>query len=220
MHLDTPDAPDLFEFTDVVKPDGPMIEPHVPAWDDTACILYTGGTTGVSKGVQLTHGNLSANVQQTDAWFPHFKLGEEIVVGCLPFFHSFGMTSAMNAAIFSGYGNILIPKPEPKAILDAIVKSKATFIPAVPTLYNGMINFPDLKDYDISSLRGCFSGGASLPMETIKSFEKIDRNHYLRGVRAYRIFADHTCESVRNYDETRNHRLASFQHGGEARRRR
>jgi len=173
MHLDTPDAPDLFEFTDVVKPDGPTIEPHEPAWDDTACILYTGGTTGVSKGVQLTHGNLSANVQQTDAWFPHFKLGEEIVVGCLPFFHSFGMTSAMNAAIFSGYGNILIPKPEPKAILDAIVKYKATFIPAVPTLYNGMINYPDLKDYDISSLRGCFSGGASLPMETIKSFEKL-----------------------------------------------
>jgi long-chain acyl-CoA synthetase len=173
MHLDTPEAPDVFEFTDVVKPLGPMIEPYEPAWDDAACILYTGGTTGVSKGVQLTHGNLSSNVQQTDAWFPHFKLGQEIVVGCLPFFHSFGMTSAMNAAIFAGYGNVLIPKPEPKAILDAIVRYKATFIPAVPTLYNGMINFPDLKDYDISTLRGCFSGGASLPMDTIKSFQEL-----------------------------------------------
>lgn len=173
MHLDTPAAPDVYEFTDILKTDGPMIKSYESKWDDTACILYTGGTTGVSKGVQLTHGNLSSNVQQTDEWFPHFTEGEEIVVGCLPFFHSFGMTSAMNTGIFYGYGDVLIPKPEPKAILDAIAKYKATFIPAVPTLYNGMINFPELKDYDISTLRGCFSGGAPLPMETIKSFEKL-----------------------------------------------
>ncbi len=79
----------------------------------------------------------------------------------------------MNFAIFHGYADILIPKPEPKAILDAIDKYKATFIPAVPTLYNGMINFPELKKYSLKSLKGCFSGGAPLPMETIKTFEKL-----------------------------------------------
>jgi long-chain acyl-CoA synthetase len=173
MHLNTPAAPDVFEFMDLIKQYGPIANPPEVKWDDTAALLYTGGTTGVSKGVELTHANLSSNVQQTNAWFPDFKTGSEIVVGCLPFFHSFGMTCAMNVAIFYGYSDVLIPKPEPKAILDAIDKYKATFIPAVPTLYNGMINFPELKKYSLKSLKGCFSGGAPLPMETMKNFEKL-----------------------------------------------
>jgi long-chain acyl-CoA synthetase len=173
MHLKTPAAPDVHEFTDLLKQHDSIKEPRQRQWDDTACLLYTGGTTGVSKGVQLTHGNLSSNVQQVNAWFPRFVSGKEIVVGCLPFFHSFGMTAAMNCAIFYGYGNVLIPKPEPKPILEAIQKYKATFIPAVPTLYNGLINYPGLKNYDLTSLTGCFSGGAPLPMETIKNFEKL-----------------------------------------------
>ncbi len=173
MHLKTPDAPDVLEFTDLLKRYEPTTNPHKPDWDDTACLLYTGGTTGVSKGVQLTHGNLSSNCQQGNAWFPDFKPGGEVVVGCLPFFHSFGLTSAMNVAVFYGFGDILIPKPEPQSILEAIAKYKATYIPAVPTLYNGMINFPELKKYDISSLTACFSGGAALPMETIRNFEKL-----------------------------------------------
>ncbi len=181
MHLKTPTAPDVFEFTDLLKQHAPTTKPHTSQWDDTACLLYTGGTTGVSKGVQLTHGNLSSNVQQTNAWFPHFKAGEEIVVGCLPFFHSFGMTTAMNTAMFYGYGIILIPKPEPKPILEAIAKHKATYISAVPTLYNGMINFPELKKYDLKSLRGCFSGGAALPMEAIKNFERLTGEQICEG---------------------------------------
>ncbi|MGO9566519.1 MAG: long-chain-fatty-acid--CoA ligase [Desulfomonilaceae bacterium] len=181
MHLKTPAEAEVFEFTDLLKQHGPTTKPYQSQWDDTACLLYTGGTTGVSKGVQLTHGNLSSNVQQTNAWFPHFKPGEETVVGCLPFFHSFGMTTAMNTAVFYGYGNILIPKPEPKPILESIAKHKATYISAVPTLYNGMINFPELKKYDLKSLRGCFSGGAALPMETIKGFERLTGEQICEG---------------------------------------
>jgi len=181
MHLKTPSAPDVYEFMDFVKKYQPITDPHKPGWDDTAFLLYTGGTTGVSKGVQLTQGNLSCNVQQIRAWFRDFEDGNEIVVGCLPFFHSFGMTTAMNMGIFFGYGDVLIPKPEPKVILESISKYKATYLPAVPTLYNGMINFPDLKKYDISSLRGCFSGGAPLPMDTIKSFEKLTGSQICEG---------------------------------------
>ncbi len=173
MHRKTPDAPDVFEFTDLLAQHRPTAKSHKSAWDDTACLLYTGGTTGIAKGVQLTHGNLSCNVQQATAWFPDFRPGEELVVGCLPFFHSFGMTTVMNVAIFYGYGNILIPKPEPKPILEAISKYKATYIPAVPTLYSAMVNFPNLKKYDLTSLRACFSGASALPMETIRSFEKL-----------------------------------------------
>jgi long-chain acyl-CoA synthetase len=181
MHRKTPAAADVYEFTDLLKQHGPLTEPYRNQWDDTACLLYTGGTTGVSKGVQLTHGNLSSNVQQINAWFPDFVSGKEIVVGCLPFFHSFGLTTAMNTALFYGYGNVLIPKPEPQSILEAIQKYKATFIPAVPTLYNGMINFPGLKKYDLTSLTGCFSGGAPLPMETIKNFEKLTGTQICEG---------------------------------------
>ncbi|MGC8658410.1 MAG: long-chain-fatty-acid--CoA ligase [Desulfomonilaceae bacterium] len=173
MHLKTPPAKDVFEFTDLVKDSVSSLQFPKRPWDDTACLLYTGGTTGLSKGVQLTHKNLSCNVQQTIAWFPDFNLGAERVVGCLPFFHSFGMTSAMNTAIFYGYSNALVPKPEPKTILEAIEKFKVTFISAVPTMYNGMINYPELNKYDLSSLKGCFSGGAPLPMETIIKFKEL-----------------------------------------------
>ncbi len=173
MHLNTPSAPDLFEFMDLVKKYEPIAKPPIPKWDETAVLIYTGGTTGVSKGVELTHGNLSSNVQQCLAWFPGFELGKEIAIGCLPFFHSFGLTTAMNMSIFSGWANVLIPKPEPKSILESISTYKATYMPAVPTLYNGMINFPELKSYDITSLTGCFSGGAPLPLETIRNFEKL-----------------------------------------------
>ena len=129
--------------------------------------------------------------------FPVFRRGEEVAIGCLPFFHSFGMTTAMNISIFYGWANALIPKPEPKAILDAIQKYKATFMPAVPTLYNGLINYPDLKKYDLTSLRGCFSGGAPLPLETIRSFEKTDRCPDLRRIRAHRIVTGHAHQSFR-----------------------
>ena len=74
---------------------------------------------------------------------------------------------------FTDSRDVLIPKPEPKTILEAICKYKATFIPAVPTLYNGMINFPELKKYSLKSIKGCFSGGAPLPMETMRTFEKL-----------------------------------------------
>ncbi|MCX5874229.1 MAG: long-chain fatty acid--CoA ligase [Deltaproteobacteria bacterium] len=173
MHLKTPTAHNVYEFIDLVKKFPPLKNPHKAAWEDTALLLYTGGTTGVSKGVQLTNANISSNVQQCRAWFYEFTDGAETVVGCLPFFHSFGLTTAMNMAIYYGYANILIPKPEPKSILESIQKFKATYIPAVPTLYNGMINFPDLKKYDISTIRGCFSGGAPLPLETIRKWEEL-----------------------------------------------
>ncbi len=174
MHLDTPAAPDMYEFTDLVKNHGPIRQPAKSGWDETAIILYTGGTTGVSKGVELTHGNLSSNCQQCTSWFTGFFPGKEAVIGALPFFHSFGMTTVMNTAVMMGWAIILIPNPrEPQKILDAIDRYGATYIPAVPTLYNAMLNYPDLPKYKLKTLRACFSGGAPLPMETIKEFERI-----------------------------------------------
>jgi len=139
---------------------------------DTAMYQYTGGTTGVSKGVILTHKNLSYQIQQIAAWFPGFNRGEEVMLGALPFFHVFGMSVSMNFAIHMGWSNILVPKPQPEPLLETITKFKPTFAPLVPTMYIGILNSPDLKNSDLTSIKGCFSGSAPLPLEVINEFEE------------------------------------------------
>jgi long-chain acyl-CoA synthetase len=94
LHLKTPDETGVFEFTELVDSNKPLQGIHKSAMDETAFILFTSTTTGKSKGVELTHSNIIRNVQQLRACFPSFKDGQERVVGCLPFFHSFGLTCA------------------------------------------------------------------------------------------------------------------------------
>ena len=142
------------------------------SFDDVAMYQYTGGTTGVSKGVILTHGNLSRQVQQLQAWFPGFNKGQETMLGALPFFHVFGLSVAMNFAIYMGWGDILVPKPQPEPLLETIGKFKPTFAPLVPTMYIGMLNHPLIQKTDMTSIKGCFSGSAPLPIEVIRDFEK------------------------------------------------
>ncbi len=148
---------------------------------DVAMYQYTGGTTGVSKGVELTHSNLSKQAQQLCAWFPTFKKGEERVLGALPFFHVFGMSCGMNASIFMGWPLVLVPKPQPEALLEAIKKFKPTVIALVPTMYIGLLNLPALKKTDISFIKGAFSGSAPLPVEVINTFEKITGGVIIEG---------------------------------------
>jgi long-chain acyl-CoA synthetase len=150
------------------RPDPPQM---AISFEDVAMYQYTGGTTGVSKGVMLTHGNLSRQVQQVAAWFPDFG-SEEIMLGALPFFHVFGLTTAMNLAIYKGWGDILVPKPQAPQLLEAITKFKATFAPLVPTMYIGMLQHPEIEKMDLTSIKGCFSGSAPLPLEVISEFEK------------------------------------------------
>jgi long-chain acyl-CoA synthetase len=140
------------------------------SFDDIAMYQYTGGTTGVSKAVMITHGNLSSQVQQIGAWFPTFD-SNEVMLGALPFFHVFGLTTAMNLAIFLGWGDILVPKPQPDALLEAIRKYKPSFTPLVPTMYIGILNNPVIDKINLTSIKGCFSGSAPLPLEIIRDFE-------------------------------------------------
>ncbi len=142
------------------------------SFDDMAMYQYTGGTTGISKGVMLSHGNLSRQVQQIAAWFPTFEPGSQIMLGALPFFHVFGLSTAMNFSIYMGWGDILVPKPQTDRLLEAVRKYRPTFAPLVPTMYIGMLNHPDIKNVDITSIRGCFSGSAPLPIEIIRDFER------------------------------------------------
>lgn len=150
------------------KPDAVDIDPE----NDVAVLQYTGGTTGVPKGAELTHGNVSANVEQCAAWLYKGNPGEEKMLGVLPFFHVFAMTVVMNLAVRSGFEIIALPRFELDQTLKLIDKKKPNYFPAVPAIYNAINNHPKREQYDLTSLKTCVSGGAPLPVEVKKSFEE------------------------------------------------
>lgn len=165
-------APDVYKWKDCIAKNQPTPPKVKLTFEDVAMYQYTGGTTGVSKGVILTHGNISKQVQQLHAWFPKFTGTYNVNLGALPFFHVFGMSCAMNFSVYQGWGDILIPKPQPEPLLDAIHKFKPNFGALVPTMFIGMLNHEKMKKTDLTTFKGFFSGSAPLPVEVIHEFEK------------------------------------------------
>lgn len=153
----------------------------IDAENDLALLQYTGGTTGLSKGVMLTHNNVNSNTTQIIKWVYKLKEGEEVFIGVLPIFHVFGMTVFMNQAVMLAGLMVLIPKFDADAILKAISKLKGTVFPGAPTMYIGLINNPRIKEYDLSSIRVCVSGAAALPHEVQEKFEAITGGKLIEG---------------------------------------
>ncbi|MDM7323619.1 MAG: long-chain fatty acid--CoA ligase, partial [Thermus sp.] len=149
--------------------------------DELALLQYTGGTTGVAKGAMLTHRNLSSNALQVRSWIPDFEEGKEVVLGAIPFFHVYGMTVAMNLALLGAAKLILLPRPEIKAIVEAIEKHRVTLFPGVPTLYVAFNNFPGIEGRNLKSIRACISGSAPLPVEVAERFEKLTGAKLVEG---------------------------------------
>jgi len=172
LAADVSPAKNLYKFKDIIEKYDPDYTQADVKMDDVAMYQYTGGTTGVSKGVMLTHKNISYQIQQIEAWFPAFEKGAEIMLGALPIFHVFGMSVSMNFAIRMGWANVLVPKPQPEPLLEAISKFKVTFAPLVPTMYIGILDHPNLEATDLTSIKGCFSGSAPLPLEVINNFQE------------------------------------------------
>ncbi|MFD7521609.1 long-chain-fatty-acid--CoA ligase [Paenibacillus chitinolyticus] len=158
----------------------PVME-EVDAAEDVALLQYTGGTTGLSKGVMLTHMNLIANTLQTKHWFHKAADGQEIYLAALPFFHVFGMTVLMNQAVVRSGMMVLVPKFEVSEILSLISKLKPTVFPGAPTMYIALINHPDIKEYDLSSINVCISGSAPLPLEVQDRFEELTGGRLIEG---------------------------------------
>lgn len=150
------------------KPDSVDIDIH----EDIALLQYTGGTTGIPKGAMLTHANIVANCEQSFAWFPDTKPGEEKMVGVLPFFHVFAMTAVMNMSVRAGMEIVALPRFDLNQTLKLIDKHKPTYFPAVPAIYTAINNHPKRDEYDLSSIKYCVSGGAPLPVEVKKQFEE------------------------------------------------
>ena len=143
--------------------------------EDVAVLQYTGGTTGTSKGAMLTHANLSANVAQAAMMMSNVEEGTEVMIGVLPLFHVFAMAVVMNYSIRIGAKMVLLPRFELETVLKVVHKKRPTFFPAVPTIYIAINGHPDVAagKYDLSSIKLCLSGGASLPREVQETFQKL-----------------------------------------------
>ncbi|MEK4511179.1 long-chain fatty acid--CoA ligase [Paenibacillus anaericanus] len=153
----------------------------IDANKDLALIQYTGGTTGLAKGVMLTHSNLVANTIQTKLWFYRAKMGKERYLAALPFFHVFGMTVLLNQSVHMAGTLILMPRFDINQVLKSMDRLKPTVFPGAPTMYIAVINHPDLQKYDLSSVKVCISGAASLPRDVQDRFESITGGKLIEG---------------------------------------
>ena len=163
----------IYIFRDLIKryPDDPF--ENKSKWDQLATIIYTGGTTGASKGVMLSHKNISVSVQQFAEWFGELKSGEESMVGLYPAFHTSGFSTTMNFMIWKAWEHLVIIRPEPKTIIEILKKHTPVFLPGLPTIFVGLLADPEFRKLDLSYLRGFLSGGASLPEELIRELEEL-----------------------------------------------
>ena len=149
--------------------------------EDVAVLQYTGGTTGTPKAAMLTHANLLANAEQINAWSTGLIQGQERVLGVLPLFHVFAMTVVMNMGIAKAAMIILMPRFQLDEALKLISKEKPTMMPAVPTIFTAINNHPKLKNFNLSSLKFCISGGAPLPLEVKLKFEELTGSSVVEG---------------------------------------
>ena len=166
-----------------------------------AVLQYTGGTTGTPKGAMLSHANLTVNVAQVTAWRNRQTTEGDRVLGILPLFHVFAMTTVMNYGVANGMEMILVPKFELIPALKLIGKLRPTMMPGVPTLYNAMLRHPKIARFDLSSIEFCISGGAALPVEVKRGFEAIARCHLVEGYGLSETAPVATCNPLQNGKE-------------------
>jgi long-chain acyl-CoA synthetase len=162
-------APGEFEQLVINAPRAEEDEPRTG--DDTAVILYTSGTTGTPKGAELTHANLVRNAVGVARDLAGIT-PDDVILGALPLFHSFGQTCCLNAAVGAGAAVTLIPRFDPGKALEIVARDRVTVFEGVPTMYHAMLNHASAGGADTSSLRLCISGGSAMPVEVMRSFEE------------------------------------------------
>ena len=144
--------------------------------EDPAVILYSGGTTGTTKGIVLTNRNFNALSQQVIATNPMFRPGDKMLAA-MPLFHGFGLGVCIHTMLTQGGRCILVPRFTPKSYAKDLVKHRCNFIAGVPTLYEALLRLPSMDGADLSCLKGVFSGGDSLSIELKKKFDKFLYDH-------------------------------------------
>jgi len=174
-------VPPVHDFLGLVRkaPEGPVSAPVLP--DDIALLQYTGGTTGVPKGAILTHRNLVVNAAQSRAWLTLRTEGAEKILSVIPFFHVYGMTTAMNLGILIGAELILLPKFHTKDVLQTIQQYRPGIFPGIQAMYLAIGNHPDIGKYDLSSLKVAISGAGPLMREVQDRFEQVTKARIVEG---------------------------------------
>jgi long-chain acyl-CoA synthetase len=168
-------------FSDLLASASPDPEPVEITWDDSAVLMYTGGTTGVSKGAQLSHKNIFVNAYQVLAWINGLEGGNRVLT-TLPLYHSYAMTCCMNPGSITPSTAILVPDPRDiEDVLKNIHKHKPDLYPGVPAMYVAIINHPDVHKYDLSSIKACNSGAAPLPVEVQDRFQELTGARLVEG---------------------------------------
>lgn len=175
-----PDDPRVTAFSALIDNAGDAPAAAIDPVRDVALLQYTGGTTGTPKGAMLTHANIAANAQQVAAIDPHRDATDRIL-GVLPLFHVFANTCVMNRTIVTGGEMVLLPRFEAGQALAAIARTRPTALPGVPTMYQALLDRPDLAKTDFSSLRVCIAGGAPLAAELKTRWEAATGSTLVEG---------------------------------------
>ncbi|QJB70485.1 long-chain-fatty-acid--CoA ligase [Parasphingorhabdus halotolerans] len=165
-----PDDDRITPFADLINNDGNYKAANIRPEKDIALLQYTGGTTGTPKGAMLSHQNLTANARQINGIDPYIDEADRLM-GVLPFFHVFANSAVLNRTVERGGEIIMLPRFDAKQTLKAITRNQITAMPGVPTMYQALLDHPDIDKTNFSSLKVCVSGGAPLPQELKKKFE-------------------------------------------------
>jgi long-chain acyl-CoA synthetase len=174
---------------------------EVDAENDPATLVYTGGTTGLSKGAMLSHYNLSSNMRQVAPCITFFERGKDGVMCILPFFHSFGLV-AMNFGIAQAGKLVLLPRFEVKMALKQLDKEKPSFFPGVPRLFVALNEAPETPNYDLKSVKACISGAAPLPRAVAERFAEVTGGAHL--VEGYGLTETSPVTHVNPFDEPKH----------------
>jgi long-chain acyl-CoA synthetase len=175
------DNTSVVSFTKMIGKNRPDPIPGAATPDGLALLQYTGGTTGISKGSMLTHRNIVSNVVQLTSWFPDLNRGKDRFISVLPFFHAFGLTVALNLAIYTGCSIILLPRFDADEVIRTIKKKRPTIFPGVPAIYTALLSHPKVDSFDLTSIRFCVTGAAPMPVEIIRRFEQKTRSIIVEG---------------------------------------
>jgi long-chain acyl-CoA synthetase len=169
--------------------------------DEIATLIYTGGTTGGPKGAQLTHHNLVSNAVALNIWAKS-REAEDVMLSVMPFFHSYGLTVGMNIPIVNALTAVQIPNPRDMVhVLKSVDTHRATYYPAVPTMFIGFLNFPERDQYDLTSLRFAVSAAAPLPPEVQQQFKAVTGGQMLE---AYGLTETSPCATADPVDRPKD----------------
>jgi long-chain acyl-CoA synthetase len=167
-----PMPPGVYRMLELIENAPPAPAGSTADWDAVANIIYTGGTTGVSKGVMLTHANLSCNLQQYSCWMHDTTAGEEAWPIVYPIYHSAGYTMH-NSSIYTGWKMILVPRPTPETLVRTLKETRPTILGGIATIFVGLLANKDFCEMDLSFIKRFMTGGGPLAAETLRQLKEL-----------------------------------------------